>query len=294
MPVTRVGRVRRQLLLALSVVGAGCSPDPGRVHAPDPLRIVSLVPAATGMLVELGLADRVVGRTLDDRTPGAGEAQPVGRVLTPDLEAVVGLAPDLVLAWVGAPYLPALERLSAPVGARVLALDLDRLDRVAPEWIRVADAAGAPGRGRHAAAGLQASLDSLRRTRAGRRTIRVLWIVGDEPPVAVGPGSFLADLLDAVGAVNVLSGAGSAWPAVGFETLSARDPDLILWGAPQPPPRADAHPWSTVAAVRDGRVLRLDPDRVHEPGPGIAAVAVELAALIDAGSLPANSIGILP
>lgn len=294
MPVTRVGRVRRQLLVVLLVAGAGCSPDPGRVHAPEPLRIVSLVPAATGMLVELGLADRVVGRTLDDRTPGAGEAQPVGRVLTPDVEAVVGLAPDLVVAWAGAPYLPALARLSAPVGARVLTLDLGRLDRVASEWVRLAEAAGVPARGRREAAGLERSLDSLRRARAGRPATRVLWIVGDRPPVAVGPGSFLADLLDAVGAVNVLADAAATWPAVGFETLSARDPDLVLWGAPQPPPRADAHPWSTVAAVRDGRVLRLDPDRAHEPGPGIAAVAVELAALIDAGSLPANSNGILP
>src|SRR5690606_7153648 len=131
-------RVQVGIALALALAGAGCSPpgdggddardsvsaidDVGRaVRLEQPARrVISLVPAGTETLFALGAGDRVVGRTRYDVDDAVAHLPSVGGGLDPSLEAIVALAPDLVVAFETASesrIRPRIESLGIPVFA---------------------------------------------------------------------------------------------------------------------------------------------------------------------------------
>ncbi len=99
-----------------------------------PRRIVSLIPATTELLFALGAGDRLVGRTTwCDYPAEAARVPDLGNGIGPNLEAVVGARPDLVLLYLSPGNAAATERLRA-LGIPVLQLRTDRivdLDRIA-------------------------------------------------------------------------------------------------------------------------------------------------------------------
>lgn len=224
------------------------------------------------------MADRVVGRAVEDRSPALASVPLAGRVLQPDRETVVALEPDVVLVWAGLDPADLREAL-AGTGAEVVPLRLDRIDDVGPAWRAVGRAVGRANRAAELADDLRAELTPLGRD-APLPAPRVLWVVGDRPLVVAGAGTVLDDLLRTVGAANALGLEGPPWPRPGFEALAAMDPDLVLWSAPEAPPGPGLHPWSALPAVGHGRVRRLDPDTSLEAGPDLAALAHTIYRLV--------------
>jgi len=120
-------------------------------------------------------------------------------------------------------------------------------------------------------------------------------VAGLEPPVVAGPGTLPDDLLALAGARNVFCDAPSPWFRPATETLYARRIDRVIWpvGGDLPPidelPRDS--PWLRVPAVRDGRVVEVDADLVHEAGPHVAEAALRIFRLLHADSSASLSKG---
>ena len=129
--------------------------------------------------------------------------------------------------------------------------------------------------------GLAAERDRL--ARAPR--LRVLWITGRNPLIAVGEGTYQNELLEAAGCGNAAAGLG-AWPVLNSEFVLRTDPDVIIdssmdvalpegkggAGESAITPHA-ADPWKkfgSLTAVQEGRVHFLDSDPVYRPGPRMA------------------------
>ena len=253
------------------------TPDRG---ADPSVRVVSLVPAASAILDALGAARLVVGRASDDRTAAVASARPVGHVLSPSLETVVALAPDVVVAWPGAD-LARLREVVEGAHATLLPLRLDRVADVAPACLALGRAVGRLPEAVRLVASIEARLRTVRAASAGVRPARVLWVVWTDPPIAAGPGTHLDDLLHVAGAVNVLADARTPWPRPSIEALVARDPDVVLWpggaGAPGPADALGTYPWTAVPAVRDRRFVRVEEDLFDGAGPDVARAAATLA-----------------
>ncbi|HZD06403.1 MAG TPA: helical backbone metal receptor [Longimicrobiales bacterium] len=243
------------------------------VVAPPPERIVSLVPSATRVLLDLGAGDRLVGRTEHDTLAALAALPSVGGGLHPTLEVLLSLEPDLVIRFAGPSDRETPRRLDE-VGVTHVA--------IAPESVadtrrmilmlgRVVDRAG-PAEALVAA--IDSALADVRTRVAGLEPVRTAWVVGGEPPWVSGPGTYIDELISLAGGENVFRDLGRLWGGVSLEALVARRPDLVLTSEGS---RLDP---------RIGRVLRVRrvSPVVSLPGPDLPRAAREIARALHPGA----------
>jgi iron complex transport system substrate-binding protein len=253
------------------------------VAAAPPARIVSLNPTTTELLYAIGAGSRVVGRTHWDLWPAEVRAVPdLGPGIRPNVEAVIAARPDLVLLYASQDNRDAARRLRA-AGIHTASYKVDRI----ADFRRVVSALGVLT-GDTAAARLTADTVSatLERVRAATASLphpRVFWPLWESPLLTVGGGSFLNELLQIAGARNVYDSLPQPSPAVAFEDLLARDPDVVLVN-PSSRARILADPkWRTLRAVREGHVLGIDTTIVNGPSNRVGTSASNLANLLHPG-----------
>ncbi len=287
-----LGRPFLALLPAALAAIAACSrTSPPAAPAPAPpdapaARIVSLAPVFTETLVALGAQERLVGISrFDPPVSGRPDLPRLGDAMGVDLETLLALRPDAVL--VNARVLA--ERL-APVAGRVHVVELptDRLDEALAAIGRVGRIAGREDQARALVERIRGSLDSARKRAEARRASgtpapRVFVVVQRRPFYTAGRGSFVDELLHAVGAENAFGDVAQPWPAVSEESVVARAPTVILDASvgdvDTEAGRAEIlrgwRRFPTIPAVRDGRVLVVREDALFRAGPRIPeAIAV--------------------
>lgn len=229
-------------------------------------RVVSLNPVTTELLFALGVGDRAVGRTSWDLFPEAAKAVPdMGPGMGPNVEAVLGQRPDLVLLYASESNRAAVRQLRA-AGIATLTHRTDKvadLQRVLPV---IAAALGVDSIGRLVADSVRASVEAVRAMPRPAEPVRAFWHIWDAPIMTIGGGSYMSELLEIAGAVNVFADAEQPSPAVSLEEIARRNPDVILAG-PNNARKLRANPlWQAVPAVRAGRILVIDTTVVGRPG----------------------------
>jgi iron complex transport system substrate-binding protein len=239
-----------------------------------PRRVVSLAPSATDIVVALGLTDRLVGVTRFDHAPEVKGLARVGGFLDPSVEAVVALRPDLVLWLTDGGALPAISRI-AELGIPVLALPVVGIADVLASCRAVGAALGDAGAGERLASRLGETIDRVRRRAAALPAPRVLFVVGRQPLVVAGPGSYPDELLRVVGARNVVAGT-VPWPIFPLERAAALDPDLVVDAAVNEHGGGDDRALVAIPAVGRGGLRRLDSDDALRPGPQLASALEQL------------------
>jgi iron complex transport system substrate-binding protein len=293
---------RRFLLLSMAILAAcgGRERAPGTAAAvtddwdrtlppaAPAARIVSLAPASTELAFALGLGDRLVGRTTWCDYPDAAARVPdVGNGIGPNVEAIAAQRPDLVLLYASEANRQALARLEA-LGIRVAVLKLDLAGDVRRAARIVGVLAGVAG----AADSLIAAFDSALARAAARDSgapaprppLRVYVDVEGNPPITIGAGSYLSEIIAAAGGMNVFDDIRGGSGQVSLEALVTRDPDVILVLASDTTrvPRLDHRPgWRTVRAVRLGRILSLDGSLYGRPSPRMPEAVARLASRFD-------------
>jgi len=244
---------------------------------PRPARVVSLAPSLTDTVLALGEGSRLVGVTRYDAAPAVSGLPRVGGFLDPSPEAVLGLKPDLVLWLADSGAWPAVRRM-AELGVPVLAIPVVGVPDVLASARLVGKALGAPDAGERLAARLAAAVADAEHRAASLRRRRVLLVIGRDPLVVAGPGSYPDALLRIAGGENVVKGS-RPWPVYALERAVADDPELVLDAAVNEP--ADTvDRLSAIPAVRAGRVVRLPDDRVLRPGPELPRALAELLAAV--------------
>jgi iron complex transport system substrate-binding protein len=251
-----------------------------------PARIVSLSPSTTELLFAIGAGDRVVGRSTYDSWPPAALARTdLGPGLRPNVEAVLGVRPDLVIVYASEDNRDAVRRLRA-AGVNTVAYRLDRIADFERVTLSLGAITGDSIAARRTVDTVRATLDRVRAATSGLRHPTVFWRLWESPLLSVGGGSFLNDLLEIAGARNVYAELPQPSPAVTLEDLVGRDPDLLLTG-PTTRERVLREPrWQSLRAVREGRLLVFDTAIVNGPSARVGESAVRLARLIHPGVLP--------
>jgi ABC-type Fe3+-hydroxamate transport system substrate-binding protein len=239
----RRARTRLAAAAALLLLGAPAAAQPvaavdalgETVRLPRPVRrVVSVVPSATDLLVAMGAAGVVVGRTEYDTAAAVRAAASVGGGLDPSVERIVALRPDLVIAWPepsAARVRDALRAAGVPVyaaGLRDTAALYATLDGLGALAGRAPAAAAL-------AAGLRARLDGVRRRVAARRAAApraaapaVLYVASERPPYVAGAGTYVMQLVGLAGGRAAFPELAGDWPQLSVEAVVARDPDVLL------------------------------------------------------------------
>jgi iron complex transport system substrate-binding protein len=252
--------------------------DTVRLAAPAG-RIVSLIPATTELLFAIGAGDRVVGRTHWCDFPEAAARVPdLGDGMNPNLEAVVAARPDLVVLYHSGQNGAAASRLRA-LGIATIQVRSDLLADV-PRLARLLGGLS----------GVSATADSVSRAfeaELAAATVpapadppSVFLLVWDEPPMTVGRGSYLSELIERAGGMNAYADLPTSSGQISVESAAARDPDAILTLSETIPAFALRAEWQVVEAVRERRFVRIAGSEFSRPGPRSPSAVRELAAAL--------------
>ena len=242
--------------------------------AEPPHRIVSLNPTTTELLFAIGAGAQVVGRTRWCDWPATALRVPsVGDGFPPNIEAVLARHPDLAVAYPTALNDAALGQLRG-LGVPVLELRTDRLEDLARAARVLGRITGRTRGGDSLAAAIDTAIARTRATAQADHGFPTVAIVAwDAPPLVLGSGSYLYQIVELAGGHNVFADVAASVP-VSLEAIAARDPDVILALGDTRTTLLRRPEWRVVRAVREGRVLLLDDPALARPTPrALTAIA---------------------
>ncbi|MCF4996246.1 ABC transporter substrate-binding protein [Pseudomonas syringae] len=242
------------------------------------LRVVSLAPSLSEIVVELDSADLLVGVLDAGERPAAIQNVPsVGRYGQLDMERLLSLKPDLLLLWpgsVGPAQRDQLQRLNIPT----YVAEPHSLEQLSAQIEAIAAQLGRPERGVNLASDLRQKLGDLRRRYHREAPLRVFYQVWDKPLYTVGGGQIISDALEVCGARNVFAELTLPAPQVSVEAVLQRDPEVILASD-----QAQLDAWKTwpqVAAVKQGQLLMVTDKGLERPSGQMIEATAKLCQLI--------------
>jgi iron complex transport system substrate-binding protein len=267
---------------ALPAFGARTITDElGRtVTVPDhPHRLICLAPNVVDDVYALGAEADIVAVTDYVKYPAQARSKPsVGIPMTPSIEKIIALHPDLVLGFGemrNTDTFKSLERLGIPVFL------------VAPHGLEgVYRSIGSIGKALNRDQAAQALIGKLRAREAavrqrvsGKPTVSILFPVWYDPVITIGKHAFITDLIEIAGGRSVTGDLPQEWPQISMETVVARKPEALLLerNSKVTLEQLLRRPgWSSLPAVQKRRIYYTD-DRIEIPSPLLFDVLEELA-----------------
>lgn len=247
-------------------------------------RIVSLAPHATEMLFAAGAGDRVVGAVEhSDYPPQAQRLPRVGRYESLDLETIVALKPDLVVAWRSGNPPHQVSRLKA-LGLAVFISEPRRLEDIPATLDRLGILAGTEREAGMAAAAFRTELARLQELYGGRRPVSVFYEVWNRPLMTVSGEQIISQVITLCGGRNVFADLPTLAPQVDREAVLAADPEAIVGGGmgeTRPEWLDEWRAWPQLRAVRRGNLFFVPPDLIQRPTPRILEGARLLCEQLD-------------
>ncbi len=269
--------------------GCNCSPASEACSAPfrePPHRIISLAPSATEILFALGAGPQVVGRTsYADYPPAARRLPSVGGVQL-DLESLVALAPDLVVAE--SITSPDVVRRLRALGLNVLKVDSSNLDGYFKTLATLGLVTGHVAAARNLSRTLHHKIACLQRligrTPLARRP-RVFVEIWNRPLQTAGAGTFIDDCIRLAGGRNIFHDL-DGYPQVSPEALVVRDPQVVLLTSSTVASFEAREAFAGLTAVRDHAVHAVLADTMVRPSPRLVDTLGLLANYLGVARLP--------
>ena len=267
--------------LSIALVLTACTPggqtpvinyvfdDLGRLVAINgtPQRIISLAPSNTEILFALGLGDKVVGVTdYCDYPPEALEKEKVGGYVTPDIEKIVALNPDLILVAYGTP----MEVINTMVGLglTVFGIKTTDLDDLLNDIRRVGEITDKEVEAQVLTSAMASRIEAVTNvTSELEERPKVFYLISQDLWTA-GSGTFIHELIEKAGGVNICQNI-TGYTIISVEEVVARDPEIIITSS-----WPGVYEWAmnsteleVTAARQNGSVYTCDDNLVQRPGP---------------------------
>jgi iron complex transport system substrate-binding protein len=248
-----------------------------------PRRIVTFAPSNTEIVFALGLGAQLVGVSgkFDDYPPAAKSIAQVGGSgefgVDPNVERLVGLHPDLMLAISGGDE---WKKQVRGLGIPVFTINATDFDDLLHDIRTVGRLTGVPGRAASLTKRMVTRAGEIQRAIGGEPAVSCFFEVYYPPLTSVGPHTFIADLLKRAGCDSASAGARSDYPEWSVDRLVRESPRVYLVASESgasPEAVAGRPGFKAIAAVAANRIFLIDSDLVSRPGPrvvdGLAALA---------------------
>jgi iron complex transport system substrate-binding protein len=244
--------------------------------------IVSLAPNLTEIVFALGEGDHLAGDTdFCDYPVEATQKPHVGGPINPNLEHVVALMPDLVLATKAINRRETVEAL-ARIGVPVYVTDPHSVDDMISSVEHIGNVLHAEKTAVPLVEDLRERLSNLGRRMAGAVPRRVLFVVWTDPLISIGRGTFIADALRRAGARSVVD-ASAEWPRVNLEEIVRLQPEILVFASAHAGDTQHnidalrAQPgWRSLEALRRGNIVIVS-DAINRPAPRMVDAVEQLA-----------------
>ncbi len=233
-------------------------------------RIVTLAPHLAETLFAAGAGDRLVGTVDYSDYPEAAKKVPrVGGYSRVDLETVVALKPDLIIAWHSGNAPANVEKLRG-FGFPVYVSQPDRIEDVAGEIERLGRLAGTSAVADAAAENFRNRLDGLRRQYEKKAKVRTFYQIWKQPLSTVGGRQIISSVIRLCGGENVFGDQQALAPVVSVEAVVAADPEAIIasgMGEARPEWLDDWKRWPAIAAVARNNLFFVPPELIQRHTP---------------------------
>jgi iron complex transport system substrate-binding protein len=246
-------------------------------------RIVSFAPSLTETVFAVNAGQLLVGRSrMCNRPRDALKVQEIGAYLSPDIERVIALRPDLVLTTTTAARKELVERLEG-LGVPVFVDNSRNLDDILELIRRLGVLLSREREAGIVLNELRSRRRAIRERVQGMKKPAVLLAVGMRPLVVAGGRSFIGSLIREAAGTNIADGSPIPYPRFDMEEVIRKDPDMILFLTKEcRDPEICRQEWRrfpVLKAVKGGQLYELDADLMARPSPGIVDALEKLAAI---------------
>ncbi|MDK2122619.1 ABC transporter substrate-binding protein [Parachitinimonas caeni] len=242
-------------------------------------RVVSLSPHATELLAEVGAVSKLIAvDSASDYPVAVAKLPKVGSYGAINVEAIVALKPDLVVAWEGPGSSAGLKRLR-DLGVPVFASTPGKIEQIPAAAKELGRLVGADAQAERFAGKFIQDWQALKLRYQTLPSHQTLLLVGGSPAISINDEQFLAQAVTPCGVRNLYGASKPAVPIVSDEAVLAAKPELIIAVAnPAESRRWFAHwqGYSALPAVSRQRLVQADPIRLGRPGPRLVAAVDQL------------------
>ncbi len=247
-------------------------------------KVVALAPHLVELVYEVGAGEQLIGVMQHSDFPEQATALPVvGSYLGLQLEVIVDLNPDIVLAWDGGNPEADLQRLTQ-LGYRVVRFNPKRLEDIATDIVRIGALTGQQQQASTVAKKFGEKLQQIRYRYRDKAYLTAFYEIWGNPLTSIGDGSWPVVQLAVCNARSVTSGASGSYPQVNIEQVLAKRVDVII--QPTSPGSEgqvlfDWQRWQQVKAVKHGQIIKPNADKLHRMSSRVLAELDSLCAEID-------------
>jgi len=232
------------------------------------MRVVSMAPSVTELLFAAGGGKQVVGAVNYSDYPEAAKRIPrIGSNREVDMELLVSLKPDLIVAWrhnSSERQIEMVRRLGIPV----FQSDPQTLDGIPDSVLRLGQLLGTEAEAKTTATQLRGQLAGLRAKYANRSPVRTFYQVWDKPLYTLSGKHILTDAMELCGGENIFDKLTVTAPIVSIESVLQANPEAIIATAEKNYGGVDLwKPYGMLAAVRSNNLFTLDGHLLNRAGP---------------------------
>ena len=252
--------------------------------AKAPVRIVSLAPSITEMLFAIGAGSQVAGVTQFCDFPPEADKKPKVGYANPNLESLVALQPDLILApkeFLKPDLLASFDQLNIPV----FILSGQTVDDIFSQIQTIGRMTDHQAEAAALAMDVRRHIAAVKQRVQEQPPVRVLYVLNSQPLITVGPGSYIDQLIGLAGGLNIAAKGGVPYPHLSMETVLVEDPEVLVFPVGQAEGISESEQqawrqWSGLSAVKHARLHQIPADLLNRPGPRIGQALERLALLL--------------
>jgi iron complex transport system substrate-binding protein len=261
-------------LLAPAVGAVTVHDDAGNAVTLDKpaMRVISMAPHVTETLFAAGGGSRIVGAVNYSDYPEAAKSIPrIGSNREIDMERVISMKPDLIVAWMHNNSERQIEMVRK-LGVPVFLSDPQKLEGIPDNVARLGQLMGTQAVADPAAAELRRQLASLRSRYAGRPTVRTFYQVWDKPLYTLSGRHIITDALRLCGGENIFDKLTVTAPIVSIESVLQADPEAVFGTAEKNYGGVNLwKPYASLTATRKDNLFTVDGNLLNRAGPRMIA-----------------------
>nr|WP_315222797.1 cobalamin-binding protein [uncultured Duganella sp.] len=235
-------------------------------------RIIAMAPHVTELLYAAGGGDRIVGAVTYSDFPEAAKKIPrIGTNRQIDMERVIAMKPDLIVAWMHGSSERQIETLRQ-LGIPIFHSEPLKLDGIPDNLLRLGQLMGTENVAQPAAADIRKQFAALAKQYSNRPPVRMFYQVWDKPLYTLNGVSIVSDAMRLCGGVNIFADLKTTAPVVSVEAVLQADPEAVFGTAEKDYGGVALwKPYTTMKAVRNDNLFTLDGELLNRAGPRMVA-----------------------
>ena len=248
------------------------------------LRIISLAPHITESLFAAGAGDKIIGAVSYSDYPEAAKKIPrVGGYPSLDLEKIISLKPDLVIAWASGNNKTQVDKLRA-FGINVFMSEPRYPEDIAKTIRRFGVLAATNKVAMKASGDFLQHYHSLQKRFSNKKKVKVFYQIWNKPIMTISGGHLISKVIELCGGENVFANLKTLTPRISLEPVLASKSEVIIsggMGKARPEWLDEWKSWPELPAVKNGQLYFIDPALMQRVGPRILQGADKLCELLD-------------